>query len=154
MKASTLGHQKQIKHDLEGGPKKMSAARRIVRLLFLVSAPVICMQLVLLMGAKNLTAVEVDQLELFAGKREVTKAGWRYNRRAFAIEKKDDAMLSNILTTPGFIHTTHLTMGMKKISNSVLAPVCSSWGKINMATSCRRKSNPEGDVSKAYAKQG
>jgi hypothetical protein len=131
-----------------------TSARRMARLLLLAGAPLLIIQFVVLMGNCPLSdQQDIDQTEFYAGVREVTKAAWRHKRTAWAFEKNDDEITSNMMTTNGFIHAAHMTMRMKDIANGVLAPVCSSWTKLNKGTSCRSKDSPNGNTRLAYVRE-
>ena len=76
--------------------------------------------------------------------REASNAG----RIAWSHEVLDDPSLENILTPAGFLHAVHQTMRLAPIANSVLAPVCKSWTRINMFSSGRTKWNPSGNLDR------
>jgi len=53
----------------------------------------------------------------------------------------------------GFIHTFHMAMRVKPAGISVHAPVCSSWGRLNRATSGRSPSTVLGNLNRDYVKK-
>ena len=79
----------------------------------------------------------------------VTLSAAAAGRIAWSHEMLDDPIAEDILTATGFLHAVHATMRLARISNSVLAPVCKSWTRINMFSSGRRKNNPSGNLQSA-----
>ena len=129
--------------------------KMIVRMLMMCNAPHIVVQLALLIGSNtelDQVMAPVDQVEYFAGQREVTKSAWDRGRHAIPYDMKDDPETLDITTSLGFIRAFHLSMKLRKGGNSIHAPVCSSWGQVNRGTSGRSALNPLGNLKYAYVR--
>ena len=138
-----------------GTARRGGHLHRQLRLLKLAVAPQIVLQLVFLVARQPLLShVPVyDFVEYFAGAHEATKAAWRRQKMAAAFEIDHDPDTMNMVGGLGYVNAIHLATRLKRLAQSVLAPVCSSWVPINMGTSCRSVLNPLGNRSLSYVKQ-
>ena len=147
--------QKQGLMRLMSTPTKTASVVRfdtnkIVRMLAKIGAPLVLMQLVLLIGSYPQHLVhnrDIDAIEYYAGKHEVTKAEWRHGLKGYPYDKDFDEETMDINTPLGFIHAFHVTMRVRLGGMSLHAPVCSSWGKLNRGTSKRSPLNVLGNIA-------
>jgi len=130
-------------------PKKIDW-RRIVKGLVLVGAPLIAMQIVILVCASPYLATDRDlgQVEYFSGLQAVTQAAEKRGLKTYPFDINIDPKTMDINSPIGFVHALHSTMRLEPGGWSWAAPVCSTWGKLCLAVTKRSAEDASGDQNR------
>ena len=100
-----------------------------------MGAPIVVAQLMWRMYTANLTfRKEIDFMEVFAGRKAVTRAMRSQGLIAVSFEVRDNPVLEDYLSDIGFLHALTLMLNLKPVSGFLAAPVCSSFVPINAGT--------------------
>ena len=114
--------------------------------LTLAGAPVVLGQLVWSLASTpgvNLDQ-DIDYVEYFAGRREITNAMRQHGYVAIAYELNDDPIFCDWCSDLGFATALQLAAKLKCGGGAHAAIVCSSFVGINAGTSGRSRGNPMG----------
>lgn len=94
-------------------------------------------------------------MEMFSGKKAITRATQKLDLRATALDKTYSTdPIMDMLTPAGFEHALATVCRVREGGTAWAAPVCSSWVWISRSTSKRTSSNPMGDSSHTFVKEG
>ena len=100
-------------------------------------------------------AADLQSLELFAGKKAISRATQKFGFQACALDKtysSEDIM--DICTEKGFRHALQLDCRLMPGSTCWAAPVCSSWVWVSRSSSGRNARRPQGDTKISWVSQG
>ena len=122
--------------------KTSEANKKVLRVLSHIGAPRVLMQAVSAMARSRALGgpqrVQLDSLELFAGKKAYTRAVLKDGRVAVGLELNDALPempeMMDFMTPSGFALAMQLSLQLKRGSQAVAAPVCSSWVWISRGT--------------------
>ena len=90
----------------------------------------------------------IDALELFAGRKAVTRGFRLLGHVAVAFERRDDPSM-DFLTPCGFLQATCLALSLRTNGFLLAAPVCSSWVWLSRSVTRRSTVHPLGLGSNA-----
>ena len=100
-------------------------------------------------------AADLQSLELFAGKKAISRATQKFGFQACALDKTySSADTMDICTENGFRHALQLACRLMPGSTCWAAPVCSSWVWVSRSSSRRSATRPEGDTKISWVSQG
>lgn len=132
---------------------------RILTLLWslvLVKAPVVLGQIVLqLVTTPGLDLTRnIRFLELFAGKKIVTRCMREGGVAAVSYEILDHEVLEDFLSGIGLVHCFIMVLKLMPGAGSLAGLVCSTWTNMNRATSERKKYKPHGNGARPSVRAG
>jgi len=135
-------------------PKKIHWRRALKGLLY-VGAPLLVMQLVVLVCSSPYLSNDRDlgQLEFFSGLQAITKAAEKRGLQTYPFDINIDPKTMDFNTPVGFVHAVHSSMRLKRGGWSWGAPVCSTWGKLCLAITLRSAENASGDEGRECVRE-
>ena len=97
---------------------------------------------------------ELGFVELFAGRRAVTRGMWDDGRLAIPYDIQDDHLHEDILMPEGFAYAMMLLLALEGGGGVWAGIVCSSWIGLNRYTSGRRPWKPLGHIQYVSVRDG
>lgn len=138
-------------HDLAQCRDLPPGVTSLIKNLVWIGAPPIVAAVALLVVARThlagSDAQTLDAVEFFAGARAFSNAVAEAGRAVVAYDIVYDADRMDILSDVGFANAVRLVLSLHSGSQSLSAPVCSSWTFINRGTSCRSSAFPLGNTA-------
>ena len=127
--------------------RRMTQCRTLLKTLGWMGVPTVLMQIILRVYIDPNVSLDqtLQSVEFFAGDKAYTNAKAKLGYMAVGFEIKDDPTMMDFMSPLGFLYAISLCCQLKPASQSISAPVCSSWVWMSRGSTGRTRYNPLGN---------